>query len=416
MSFTPVMEIKVGLKFGSDILPIGRLARRDQKIYFEYADTFLDTPFEISPYHLPVSPGVKTFDLPASFEGLPGVFADSLPDGWGRLLLDRSLRSQGIQPGALSALDRLAYVGPSGMGALVYEPDQSTASNINYALNLDQFATQTRDVMSGQASDVLQDLIALNGSSAGARPKAMITLNADKTIIRHGAHQDLERFDPWVVKFANNQDGADTGAIEYVYGLMAKSSGIEMTETHLFPAKYGAGYFATKRFDRTGVLRIHMLSACGLLHSDFRTPVLEYEDILGYTQALTKDIRQVEKIYRIAVFNVLSHNRDDHSKNFSFLMDEAGEWQVSPAYDLTFSSGPNGYQSTTVMGEGERPDSGHLRHLADAARIAPKKADAIIEQTRDALSAWSQLAKTCGVFKENIALIKKLHITSLLSR
>ncbi len=409
MSIHPVLEINVGLKFSTDIIPVGRLARRGKDIYFEYGDDFLKSSLEISPYFLLAMPGLKSFNVPQSFEGLPGVFADSLPDGWGRLLLDRKLRAQGIQPGAYGALERLAHVGHNGMGALVYEPDHSPSNDTGTFLDLDKFATHTQEIMSGEASGVLQELIALNGSSAGARPKAMILLNTEKTTINHGTNQHRPGFEHWMVKFANSQDGDDAGAVEFVYALLAAQAGIDMPETHLFPAKHGAGYFAIKRFDRENGRRVHMHSACGLFHSDFRAPTLEYEDLLGHTMALTKDIREVEKMYRIAVFNVLGHNRDDHSKNFSFLMNAAGEWRTSPAYDLTFSSGPNGHQSTTIMGEGLRPSMDHLRRLGIAAKIPLATITSILEQTHDALSHWPRLAKTYSVHKDNIALISKAH-------
>jgi len=403
MSFMPITQIKVGLDFGADILPVGRLAIRDGDIYFEYDSAFLDCGLEISSLRLPLSPELKSFDR-TLFEGLPGVFNDSLPDGWGRLLLDRSMRAQGILPEQLSPLDRLAHVGQSGMGALVYEPDYG-AEISDAEINLDVLASHAMDVLDGEAEDVLQELLALNGSSAGARPKAVIGVDDKRQNIIHGAHVMPDGFSPWLVKFPNAQDGADAGAIEYVYGLMAVEAGVAMTQTHLFPAQKGAGYFATARFDREGRSRVHTHTACGALHSDFRTPSLDYEDLLALTGMLTRDVREVEKMFRLAVFNVLAHNRDDHSKNFTFLMGERGEWTLSPAYDLTFSSGPRGEQSAMVMGEGKNPGIEHLEKLGLEAKIEGKLVSEIIEQTRAALSKWEILAKKHGVTKANIKLI-----------
>ena len=209
-----------------------------------------------------------------------------------------------------------------------------------------------------------------------------------------------------MVKFPNSQDGIDAGAIEYVYALMAKEAGITMPDVHLFPAQRGSGYFAIKRFDRDGDKRYHMHTACGLLHSDFRTPSLDYEDLIALTGMLTRDVREVEKLYQLAVFNVLAHNRDDHSKNFSYLMDSQGGWKLSPAYDLTFSSGPRGEQSMMVMGEGKNPDTSHLLKLADEAKIKKDRALEIIESTKSSLSKWSELAKQYGVNDTNIQLIQ----------
>ena len=402
-NYISLNELKVGLDFGGDILPVGRLANRAGKIYFEYDAAFLKTGLNISPLRLPPEPGLKTFD-PILFEGLPGVFNDSLPDGWGRLLFDRLLRSEGILVGDISPLDRLAPVGLTGIGALVYEPDYSSP-NPNDALNLNILAAQTREALTGEAENVLQELLALNGSSAGARPKAMIGVDASRKNILNSEHTLPEGFEHWLVKFSNSSDGDDAGAIEYVYSLMAKEAGLEMMPTHLFPAEIGSGYFATKRFDRNGKRRLHTHTVCGLLHSDFRTPSVDYEDLLTLTEVVTRDVREVEKMFRLAVFNVLAHNRDDHSKNFTFLMNEAGDWKLSPAYDLTFSSGPRGEQSTMVMGEGKNPGVEHLIELGGLTKISRTTITQIISDTKQALDSWESLAKKYGVTQANIRLI-----------
>ncbi|MFK7839377.1 MAG: type II toxin-antitoxin system HipA family toxin [Bdellovibrionales bacterium] len=403
-NYLSATEVKVGINFGKGLQDVGRLAVREHKIYFEYDSAFIKSGIEISPLRLPLLPGVQSFDYNL-FEGLPGVFNDSLPDGWGRLLFDRFIRSQGILPSDITPLDRLAHVGSNALGALVFEPDHS-ADDTQGDINLDNLALQAQDVLDGTSDDVLAELIALNGSSAGARPKALIGVNDNRDQIIHGVHDLPEGYTPWIVKFPNSQDGLDAGAIEYVYALMAKEAGIAMPDIHLFDAERGAGYFAIKRFDRDGDKRHHMHTACGLLHSDFRTPSLDYEDLIALTGMLTRDMREVEKIYQLAVFNVLAHNRDDHSKNFSYLMDSHGGWKLSPAYDLTFSSGPSGEQSTLVMGKGKNPDTIHLLKLADEAKIKKDRALEIIDATKSSLSKWPALAKQFGVSDTNIKLIQ----------
>ena len=275
---------------------------------------------------------------------------------------------------------------------------------------------QAQEVLDGTSDDVLAELIALNGSSAGARPKALIGVNDKRDHIIHGVHDLPAGYTPWMVKFPNSQDGLDAGAIEYVYALMAKEAGVSMPDVHLFPAKRGTGYFAIKRFDRDGDKRYHMHTACGLLHSDFRTPSLDYEDLVALTGMLTRDVREVEKLYQLAVFNVLAHNRDDHSKNFSYLMDSQGRWKISPAYDLTFSSGPRGEQSTMVMGEGRNPNTIHLLKLAQAdigfamggmgTYIAMEAADVVImnDDLRRIASTIRLSRATHAVLWQNIAL------------
>jgi serine/threonine-protein kinase HipA len=403
MSFTPVNTVNVGLDLGDGSSPIGRLAIRERKIYFEYDRSFIARGLEISPVRLPLQPGLTIFEA-GLFDGLPGVFNDSLPDGWGRLLFDRAMRAEGILPEQLSPLDGLVHVGSTGMGALVYEPDMLPGIT-GGDIDLDRLAGQALDVLKGQADDVLSELIALNGSSAGARPKAMIGYNPASGAMIHGAVHLPDKFEHWLVKFQNTQDGMDAGAIEFAYADMARAAGIEMMASHLFPASKGAGFFATRRFDRDGGKRLHVHTASGLLHADHRIPSLDYEDLIALTMRVTRDIREAEKMFRLAVFNVLAHNRDDHAKNFTFLMDAAGNWRLSPAYDLTFSSGPGGEQTTMVKGEGKAPGTGHLRKLGADADLPKARIEEIIAQTQDALSQWSGLAKAYNVRPANIKLI-----------
>ena len=400
-----ITEIKVGLNFGSEIQSVGRLAERNGIIYFEYDEDFVQNGVEISPFKLPLRNGVV--ELPSDpFEGLAGVFSDSLPDGWGRLLFDRMMRSQRISPSQISSLDRLAYVGLNGMGALVYEPDSSPPI-IQEFIDLDHLATQTEKILEGASGEIITELLALNGSSAGARPKALIGVDQARKNISYGVNQLNDGFEHWLVKFPNSQDGIDSGAIEYVYALMAKEAGLYFPDVHLFSSQKGNGFFGVKRFDRQENKRFHMHTVSGLIHSNFRFPSLDYEDLLSLTMALTKDIREVEKMFRLAVFNVMAHNRDDHAKNFSFLMNEFGEWKLSPAYDLTYSNGPGGEQSTMVMGEGRNITIEHLVKLGLEAKISKELIDQIIEKTAESLSKWIRLSKDYGVSKSNIELINR---------
>ena len=400
-----ITEIKVGLNFGSEIQSVGRLAERNGIIYFEYDEDFVQNGVEISPFKLPLRNGVV--ELPSDpFEGLAGVFSDSLPDGWGRLLFDRMMRSQRISPSQISSLDRLAYVGLNGMGALVYEPDSSPPINQEF-IDLDHLATQTEKILEGASGEIITELLALNGSSAGARPKALIGVDQARKNISYGVNQLNDGFEHWLVKFPNSQDSTDSGAIEYVYALMAKEAGLYFPDVHLFSSQKGNGFFGVKRFDRQENKRFHMHTVSGLIHSNFRFPSLDYEDLLSLTMALTKDIREVEKMFRLAVFNVMAHNRDDHAKNFSFLMNEFGEWKLSPAYDLTYSNGPGGEQSTMVMGEGRNITIEHLVKLGLEAKISKELIDQIIEKTAESLSKWIRLSKDYGVSKSNIELINR---------
>jgi serine/threonine-protein kinase HipA len=401
----PVKEIRVGLRFRQENIPVGRLAMSGRTVYFEYDPDFEETGLEISPLRLPLKPGLQSFKHEV-FEGLPGVFGDSLPDGWGRLLLDRAARAQGLLPGQLTPLDRLAQVGQHGMGALVYEPDHGPEEPEG-DIQLDHLAEGVQQLLEGEASDLLDVLISLNGSSAGARPKAMIGVHKNREHLVHGGRELPEDYEYWIVKFANSQDGSDAGAVEYIYSLMAKEAGVEIPKTHLFPSRLGAGYFGIRRFDRSDAGRFHLHSVAGLLNADFRLPTLDYRDLAALTHHLTRDIRDLEQLIRLAVFNVLSHNRDDHAKNFSFLMDSEGTWKLAPAYDLTFSSGPGGQQSMLVMGNGQHITEAHLRELGAVAGLDSDAVPMMIERTKDALSQWPALASEYGLKSQTRNLIQK---------
>jgi serine/threonine-protein kinase HipA len=381
---------------------VGRLATQDRRILFEYDPAFLSGGLQLSPFQLPARPGTMLGDQ-AIFDGLFGVFNDSLPDGWGRLLLDRTVEGLGILRGSLTPLDRLAYVGRHGMGALSYEPDYSKTDGESVPLKLDELAAEAATVLAGEQGAIVEKLLRLNGASAGARPKIVAQVSADKKRIIHGRTSLPEGFAHWMIKFPSQLDEADIGPIEYAYSQMARAAGIEIPETHLFGAK-ARRYFGIKRFDRDGNRRVHMHSLSGLLHSDHRTPALDYDTFLKATQVLTKDVSQVAKAYRLACFNVLAHNRDDHAKNFSYLLDDAtGQWALAPAYDLVFTAGPNGEQSMMVLGEGRNPGIDQLRALGKKHGI--KNAETIIDEVRSAVARWKDFADAAKVTKKSATMI-----------
>jgi len=405
--FKQVRKLKIYLNFRDNPIPVGDLIHVDGVNHFQYDPSFRGRNLHISPYHLKNDSATQTMQQ-ASFDGIFGVFYDSLPDGWGRLLVDRKLQGLGFNPQMLTALDRLSLVGEYGLGALTYKPAYRDKSQKHSGLViLDLLSSEAMAILEGKASDCLSQLQALNGGSGGARPKVLIGVNDGKSKIIKGVGRLKKGFEHWIVKFQNSGDGDDAGAIEYVYSIMARNSGVEMTDTHLFSAENSRGFFATRRFDRSRNARLHMHSACGLLHSSFRVPTLDYDVLLKVTSQLTKDFRQTEKVFRLAVFNVLACNQDDHSKNFAFLMDEEGTWRFAPAYDLTFLENPFGERSTTVMGKGKNIRDDDLVKLAQLAELKQKAAKEIIEQTKEALRQWRSLAKKYGVSKLKRDLIAK---------
>ena len=298
MTYIPTVLLTVYLEAGAR-RKVGRLALRERQILFEYDAAFIASGVEISPIKLPLRPGVFT-SPELVFDGLYGVFNDSLPDGWGRLLLDRTVEKHGLRRGQLNPLDRLAYVGQNGMGALSYEPDRSQVAGDATPLALDRLAEESAIMLAGESEDVFEELLRLNGSSAGARPKIVAQVNADKTKIIHGQRELRPGFQYWMIKFPSSQDARDIGPIEYAYSLMARDAGVDMPETHLFRTKK-RGYFGTKRFDRQGDRRVHMHSLSGLIQADHRQPSLDYDMILRVVMVLTKNVIKVEKAYALAL-------------------------------------------------------------------------------------------------------------------
>ncbi|MGO3807644.1 MAG: type II toxin-antitoxin system HipA family toxin, partial [Sphingobacterium sp.] len=200
-----VKEVIVSLDFGNQVQQVGRLAIRENTIYFQYDEAFVESGIDISPLRLPLQAGLIV--LPKRpFEGLAGVFNDSLPDGWGRLLFDRLLTAHAVQPKSISPLDRLTHVGREGMGALIYEPDRSTPTTATGQISLDQLAQDAMEIISGGSEEVLKELFMLNGSSAGARPKVLIAVNKEKKDLIYGTNEFNEVFEPWLIKFPNTQD------------------------------------------------------------------------------------------------------------------------------------------------------------------------------------------------------------------
>lgn len=398
-----IKRLTVWLDF-SPKLKVGELLYKDSRIFFEYDRAFLNSSLQLSPYKLPLKEGV--FECEDSvFDGLWGVFADSLPDGWGKLLVDRHLRKIGVDYRAITPLDRLSFAPDFALGALSYEPNEALESSFLERIELDKIADESQAILKGDSEGMIEELLRLNGSSGGARPKALIQLSDNQKKI-YDASQALEDgFSHWMVKFASSTDSRDMGAIEYAYSLMAKKAGLNMSDTTLLHDKKGA-YFASKRFDRERNQKLHLHSVAGLIHSDFRYPTLDYDDLLNLTLHLTKNAQELIEVFRLACFNLYAHNRDDHAKNFSFIMNRSGDWSFSPIYDVVFSYGVGSEHSTTYLGEGRNPTEYELLKLAEKHHIS--KAKEIMEEVKEAVSRWQIIAKDVGVSQKSIKEIAKV--------
>ena len=349
---------------------VGLLAlTNDKKVAFSYDEKWLENGFSISPFSLPLEN--KVF-IPANyyFDGLFGIFADSLPDAWGKLLLDRMLQEHGLG-NDITVLDRLALVGENGMGALEYEPSYELGDP-NETDDLDYLSQQCQKILLTEYSDDLDTLYRMGGSSGGARPKVLTNF------------EDRD----WIIKFPAHIDSKNIGELEYNYSKCAVKCGITMTETRLLPSNLCEGYFGTVRFDRIRENgennKVHMATAAALLEADFRAPCMDYHTLMKLTRILTKDNREeMESMFRRMCFNVFAHNRDDHAKNFTFLYDEREDkWHLSPAYDLTYSNTYFGEHTTSVDGNGASPGEKEITNVGIQAGMKKQRCLGIIEEIK----------------------------------
>ncbi len=399
-----VEKLIVSISLEGQEIELGELVSANRKIYFRYYPSFIDKRIQISPFKMPISDKLLSADI-SFFDGLFGVFNDSLPDGWGRLLLDRTLSSRNISPSQITPLDRLAYVGTKAMGALIYRPEIISTAEYTNQLELDTIANQMNLVLEGTSSDVIEELFDMGGSSGGARPKIFVGYNPLTDHLIHGTDELPAGYEHWIIKFPSSADLVDIANIEYAYYQMALDVGIEMYPCKLFTGNSGKHYFGTKRFDRIDGKRLHMHSASGLLHDNFRLSNMDYGHLMDCAFRLENHVKAHENILRLATFNLYAHNRDDHSKNFSFLMDHLGNWKLAPAYDLTFSNSSLGMHSTMIAGESKAPNREHLLVLAKEFSI--KNPDTIIDNVQDIISDWKKYATTSGVEKQSTNLIHK---------
>jgi len=291
------------------------------------------------------------------------------------------------------------------MGALEYEP-ALPAGNIPETVDIATLARAAQAVLAGKTPDVLPQLYIQGGSPGGARPKVTVAFSADATICQSGFSPLPDGYHHWLVKFRARDDPPDMGRIEQVYAAIARLAGVETPESRLIPVRVGQrteALFATRRFDRDGNDKRHVLTLSGYLYASHRYPSVGYDSVLGATLHLTRDVREVARAFRLMVFNVLAHNKDDHARNFSFIRHESG-WRLAPAYDLTFSAGMRNEHATDIAGSGN-PGLKQIEQIARQAGIENWRE--IVEQVRTATSQWRPLAQESGVAKARISAIGK---------
>ncbi|MFZ4539583.1 type II toxin-antitoxin system HipA family toxin [Propionivibrio sp.] len=386
---------------------VGVLAIDDQKrIWFEYSQNWIASGFNLAPKAMAfdAKPQLARDNL---FQGLHGAFSDSLPDGWGLLLMDREFKKRfDWKPYEVMPLDRLAYMGARSMGALEYAPIYAQEP-ISDKLDIASLANSVDAILKGKEDEVITQLTIQGGSPGGTRPKVTIARSESSDVCLSGFQILPEDYSHWIIKFKGEDDPEDMGQIERAYAELANLAGVQMPRTDLIAVSKGGRlehYFAVERFDREGKNgKRHVLSLAGFLYANYRMPCLDYEGVLGSIAALTNDHSQIERGFRLMAFNVLAHNRDDHVKNFAFLFSKETGWKLSPAFDLTFSAGMGGEHMTSVSGKGHPVLQDVLKvggkfHIANALQI--------IGEVRCAVSQWTAIAKKWKLGDESASMVQ----------
>ena len=383
-------------------LPVGRLAMAGGLAQLEWSPELVAKPLPVSPLLYPPEPGLH----PArsrDFLGLHGFLSDSLPEGWGELVMRRRLGRLGVNSATLSPLDRLALVGDTGRGAFTYQPATAPPPEVD-SLDLDALAAESAAILAGGEGQLADTLAALAGGSGGARPKVNVGFGPGGYVSASEGEPPAGT-DAWIVKFPAPGDPPDIGPIEAAYAAMALAARLDMALCRLLPSRTGPDYFATRRFDRPHPgSRLHMVSLSGAVEAPWRTPA-SYDLLLRATLAITRHADDLQAAFRRMVFNVLACNRDDHTRQHSYLMDASGQWRLAPSYDLTFSTGPGGEHYLDIEGEGRNPTREQVRALGKRHGLPARRVDSIIDEVRAAVADWPHFADASGVTRASRAEI-----------
>jgi serine/threonine-protein kinase HipA len=408
--------------------------------HFEYESDFVQSGIEVAPHTMPLSKQIVSFPaLPReTFHGLPGLLADSLPDDFGNALINTWLAGQGRSPDSFNPVERLCYTGARGMGALEYLPSTGPSINKSEAVDVDALVDLASKILTNRnrlqgsfapelREDSLQDILRVGTSAGGARAKAIIAWNQRTNEVRSGQVNAGTGFTYWLLKFdgvSGNkdkelEDPAGYGLIEYAYYHMAKKAGIIIEESRLLEEN-GRSHFMTQRFDRTETgQKIHMQSLCALEHFDYKQAgAHSYEQALRTIHRLDMPMTTIEEQFRRMTFNIIARNQDDHVKNIAFLMDRAGNWFLSPAFDVTYSYNPTGdWTSRHQMSlNGKRDDFTIDDFRACAKNVSMKRgrAEEIVQEVQAAVLHWKQFADKSGVAPGIADGISKTHRTAIL--
>jgi serine/threonine-protein kinase HipA len=398
---------------------------------FAYDPAFLRSGIEVAPLMMPLSGRVYSFPAlnPDSFHGLPGLLADALPDKFGNALINAWLVRQGRRPESFNAIERLCYTGSRGMGALEFLPSTGPAAKSSEAVAVDQLVALASEILSQREGlrlsfdeehreTALRDILRVGTSAGGARAKAVIAWNPRTNEVRSGQVEIEAGFEAWLLKFDGVTGNKDKelldpegyGVIEYAYHLMARDAGITMSECRLFEEN-GRRHFMTRRFDRPDAgSKLHLQSLCAMAHYDFNLAgAYGYEQAYQVMRRLDLPMADLEEQFRRMLFNLVARNQDDHTKNIAFLMDKAGRWRLSPAFDVTYSYNPDGaWTSRHQMSVNGKRDQFILEDLVACARNAGLKrgrAATLLEEVIAAVKRWNDHATRAGVPEQDAAKI-----------
>ena len=409
MKMAPGTPLSISLAFDPlrPHLPVGRVAIDAGLAQLEWSREVVAGKLTVGGLLYPPEVGLQAARGRA-FEGLHGFLADSLPEGWGYLLMRKHLAKLGIDIASLTPLERLALIGGRGRGALVFEPATLPPEDVE-SLDLDVLAEQATTLLRGEEVRLADTLADLAGGSGGARPKVHVGFN-EQGDVSVGEGEMAVGFTPWLVKFRSPQDPIDIGPIEEAYGNMAEAAGLTLSAHRLIEAREGPGYFATQRFDRIeGAGRLHMVSLAGAIEAPSTVPSTSYDMFLRATRAITRQADDVAAAFRRMVFNILASNRDDHTRQHAYLMDATGDWRLSPAYDLTYSPGPGGEHYMDIAGEGRRPTRDHVAKLGEQHGYSARYVAVVIDEVRTAVAGWTKFAKRADVTTASTTPIGQAH-------
>lgn len=409
-------------------LPVGTVRWDDlyDVARFEYDSRFVGRGLEPSPLTMPVREG-RVYSFAGlnreTFRGLPGMLADSLPDTYGRALFDRWLALTGRT--SSNPIETLCFLGRRCMGALEFEPAMDIPYDPHTQYEIDSLVNVASDALAEKSSfgvnlnddkkAAIAEILRLGTSAGGQRAKAIIAYNKSTGEVRSGQVEAPVGFDYYLIKLdgvsatAGFKETGNYGRLEYSFYKLAKACGIDMSECSLIEEN-GRAHFLTKRFDRKNGKKIHMQTLCGIAHYDYRIHrAYSYEQAFGVMRALRLPYSAATEMFRRMVFNVVVRNQDDHTKNISFLMAEDGQWQLSPAYDMGYAYNPQGgWTATHQMSiNGKFDDINRDDLLTFARQNNIKEAESIIDEVRDTVSQWPEMAKTCGVPSETVNRINK---------